>query len=186
MGNMVFTLVSGNSWGSQPGVLEFGEEARSTGLGQTSCRDSPMGCLPPLSLGPQGSLGARAGAKQSAGPGQGHLEPIFPSSQEGQSGGPSPWAGPASLRPQDPHLLSGYRWGLELLGCWIPLKEVDRVTQSSNLGSGGITGPWSPLLRPWGASRPRGSGGGDGHSHLHRVMGELTIWHSNSISNQPD
>ena len=102
---MVFILVSDNSWGSQPGVLEFGEEARSTGLGQTSCRDSPMGRLPPLSLDPQGSLGAWAGAKQSAGPGQGHLEPIFPSSQECQSGGPSPWAGPALLGPQVPHLL---------------------------------------------------------------------------------
>ena len=30
-----------------------------------------------------------------------------------------------------------------------------------------------PLLRPRGASRPRGSGCGDGHRHLHRVMVSL-------------
>ena len=44
----------------------------------------------------------------------------------------------------------------------------------------------SPPLEAIGGQQAKRKGGGDGQSHLHRVMGALAIWHSNCISNQPD
>lgn len=76
-----------------------------------------MGCLPPCPWVPKDHWVPGAGAKQSAGPGQGHLEPIFPEVRKARSGGPPP-LGQAQPRPT-PGSPSAVRvqMGTEVLGC---------------------------------------------------------------------
>lgn len=171
-----FPLVSDNSLRApKPGVW-FGEEARSTGLGQTMQRQ-PIGASP-LSLGPR--IGA--GQVPSSQLGQARRPPgaHFPLSQEGQSGslslGRPSLAGPPGSPSHGVQMGTGSLWGH-----WI--REVDWITQGKACQVGYHR---TLVLQEHGGQQATGSGGGDGHSHLHRVMGELAIWHSNSFHNQPD